>query len=504
MNLRRITSLLGVLPLLALAANANHRAVLVVTSSVDYTPGCLRDMVASAAPGDVIKFGFPMITNLTAPIVVGVDNLTIEACYPDVVLNATALFPGLEFQGVTGCKVLGLRMEGFNGALIFANGANGNKVGGLNPCDRVEVHNGGNGIVLRDGGTSNNEFYNVVSRNNIYEGIYLRSGASYNQFGDGTYGGAVFSYANTLNGLLLQTTPAYVGAVEYNEFWHCLIGTDLTGYAASGNALSGVALSGTAVTNNSFTKCVLSGNAANGASISAGASLNKFTACHIGTDIDGKIALGNIVGVDIACGSQNSLDSLNVISGNYSDGVRIRSTASCLNLVNGNALGPDVNGNALGNGGSGIALLNGAWANQVTQNHISSNLGNGVLLFGNGVNANNVELNVVGTDQAASAAMPNGLHGILLDVGAFDNDFKENIVSGNTQYGIAIGALGCDGNEFKGNVVGLDNSRVNAIPNGAGGVLVLGSNNLFGGMTPNQGNYICANTGWGVEVRGPI
>jgi hypothetical protein len=71
-------------------------------------------------------------------------------------------------------------------------------------------------------------------------------------------------------------------------------------------------------------------------------------------------------------------------------------------------------------------------------------------------------------------------------------------------YGVAVAALGCDKNEFQGNIIGLDYSRVNAIPNGAGGVLVSGSQNVFGGATPNDGNYICANVGWGVEVRGPV
>ena len=36
-----------------------------------------------------------------------------------------------------------------------------------------------------------------------------------------------------------------------------------------------------------------------------------------------------------------------------------------------------------------------------------------------------------------------------------------------------------------------------------GGVLVEGSQNIIGGLSPNDGSYICANNGWGVEVRGP-
>ena len=504
MTLQRIVSLFGVLPLLTLAANAGNRAVLTVTTPADFAPGSLRDMVAIAAPGDVITFSYPMTINLTAPIVVGVDNLTIEACYPDVVLNAAGLFPGLDYSGRMGCAVRGLRMEGFDPALLFSMGANANKVGGPASCDRVEIHNGGHGIVLTDSGTIQNEFYNVVLRNNMYEGLYLRTGASFNRFGDGTYAGAVFSHSNTLNGVLLKTVAGATGTVEGNEFSHCLVGTDLAGYTAAGNTLSGVVLDGGGVVNNLFGNCILSGNGTNGVSITGAASSNLFKECHIGTDIDGLAPIGNIIGVDIEAGSLNSLNALNVISGNQSHGVRIRSSASYQNIVTKNAIGPDVNGAALGNSGSGVVLLDGTWENLVTENHVSSNARNGIGLGGNAPHDNYINSNVVGTDQSATVAMPNGRNGILLDSVASSNYFKSNIVSGNTLYGVAIVALGCDKNEFQGNVIGLDFSRVNAIPNGVGGVLVSGSQNVFGGSTPNDGNYICANMGWGVEVRGPV
>jgi len=504
MKLNRIASLMGVLPLLALAANANNRAVLTVTTSADFAPGSLRDMVAIAAPGDVITFSAPMTINLTAPIVVGVDNLTIEACYPDVVLNAAGPFPGLEFPGRTGCAVRGLRMEGFDPALLFHTGANANKVGGPNPCDRVEIHNGGYGIVLTDSGTIQNELSNVVVRNNMHEGIYLRSGASFNRFGDGTLPGAVYSHANGLNGVKLETIAGAAGTVEGNDFLHCLIGTDLSGAVASGNALSGVTLSGPGVFDNSFQACVLSGNGAAGAAITGGASSNSFAKCHIGTDLSGLASVGNNIGVDIAGGSQNSLDPLNVISGNQTHGVRIRSAASFQNAVARSAIGPNLSGAALGNGNDGVLILDGAWENTLKENHISSNGGNGVALLGNDPRDNRVENNLIGTDQAGSVAMPNGRHGVLIDAVATSNDFTGNLVSGNTDYGIAITAFGCDKNEFRSNIIGLDSSRVNALPNGTGGVLVAGSENLFGGMSPNDGNYICANNGWGVEVRGPV
>jgi hypothetical protein len=174
MRLSRLLNIVGILPLFVASANAQ----VMVTTPADAGAGSLREAIGTAAVGDKILFAAPMTINLTSPIVVGVDNLIIEACYPSVALNASGLFPGLEFSGVTGCEVRGLRMEGFSPALGFRNGASGNKVGGTSPCHRMELHNGGLGIALSDSGTTLNEFVNIEVRHNLYEGIYLRNGAS--------------------------------------------------------------------------------------------------------------------------------------------------------------------------------------------------------------------------------------------------------------------------------------------------------------------------------------
>ena len=503
MNLLRFVPLLGAFSLLAMAANANNRSVLTVTTPADSAPGSLRNMIAMAAPGDVITFAAPMTINLTSPIVVGVDNITIEACYPDVTINAAGLFPGLEFPGRTGCAVRGLRMEGFDPALVFYGGSFANKVGGSSPCDRVEIHNGGYGIVLSDAGTIQNELSNVEVRHNMFEGIYLRAGASFNRFGDGTFPGAVFSHSNGLNGVLLETIPGVTGTVEGNEFLHCLIGTDLSGTAAAGNSLSGVVLSGSSVSDNRFLSCVLSGNGTVGVAITGGASLNMFNKCHIGMDVAGTGAIGNTIGVDIAAGSLNSFDTDNVISGNQLHGVRISSSSSFQNAIARNKIGPDITGAAVGNGHDGVLLMDGTWENALKENHISSNGHNGVALLGNDPHDNSIENNKIGTDQAGSAAMSNGRHGVLIASVASKNYLTGNLVSGNVGYGVAITSLGCDQNELRANTIGLDGARVNAVPNMLGGVLVEGSQNIIGGLSPNDGNYICANTGWGVEVRGP-
>ena len=197
----------------------------------------------------------------------------------------------------------------------------------------------------------------------------------------------MFSHGNGLNGVKLECLVAFLGFTEGNEFLGCLIGTDLTGSAASGNGLAGALLEGVCVRDNLFSDCVLSGNGAEGISIKNQARMNLVEGCRIGTD------------------------------------------------------------------------------------------------------------------QSASAAIPNMLNGVLLDCGASDNVFEANVLGGNSGYGVAVVDSACYRNEFKGNVIGLDASLSNALPNSAGGVLVSGSLNRFGGVVPGEGNYICANAGWGVEVR---
>ncbi len=59
------------------------------------------------------------------------------------------------------------------------------------------------------------------------------------------------------------------------------------------------------------------------------------------------------------------------------------------------------------------------------------------------------------------------------------------------------------GNVIQGNVVGTNPAGTAAIPNGAGGVVVQGgSDTTIGGGSPAQGNLVSGNTGPGVDLRG--
>ncbi len=121
-----------------------------------------------------------------------------------------------------------------------------------------------------------------------------------------------------------------------------------------------------------------------------------------------------------------------------------------------------------------------------------------------------VEGNKIGTNAAGTAAIANGSgaevlngqSGIEIDTNASGNSrrwdrrfCRRNLVSGNTDYGIAID-VGSTGNTVEGNYVGTDYTG-NA-PLGAGigylGVLLQGDNNTVGGartisaLNPDRGN----------------
>lgn len=96
----------------------------------------------------------------------------------------------------------------------------------------------------------------------------------------------------------------------------------------------------------------------------AGASGNTIAGNYIGTSAAGSAAIPNSVGIDIQSGSGNTIGGVaagagNVISGNGSDGLRIR--GSNINTVQGNYIGTNAAGtSALGNGGTGLLVGNGA------------------------------------------------------------------------------------------------------------------------------------------------
>ncbi len=87
------------------------------------------------------------------------------------------------------------------------------------------------------------------------------------------------------------------------------------------------------------------------------------------------------------------------------------------------------------------------------------------------------------------------------------NAGDRNVISGNTDYGVNVGAHGVvtsTGNVVAGNYVGLASDGSTAVPNGpagsTGGIVVEGFNNTIGGTTAATRNYVAGNGGDGIDL----
>jgi hypothetical protein len=150
---------------------------------------------------------------------------------------------------------------------------------------------------------------------------------------------------------------------------------------------------------------VISGNMGAGIKITAegggSATGNIIQSNKIGTNAGGVTAVPNQVGI-FTTGSGNTIggpamDARNLISGNYGDGIRIKSSS---NVVQNNYIGTDVSGKvALGNGFNGVRLEGGAANNSIgtdtAGNFIAFNTGPGVVLYDDAGTGNLIQFNSI-------------------------------------------------------------------------------------------------------------
>jgi len=180
-----------------------------------------------------------------------------------------------------------------------------------------------------------------------------------------------------------------------------------------------------------------------------GGRANLVVGNYIGTDAGGSPGLGNGTGVEISSASDNTVggdspDETNVISGNYQDGVRIESGASH-NRVIGNRIGTNEAGTAaIPNGNHGVSIWFGASNNTIggwrsgERNIISGNGGDGVNIWNAGTSGNRVLNNRIGTDAGGLNALPNSGAGVSMGQGAQNTRIDSNLISGNGWVGVNI------------------------------------------------------------------
>jgi parallel beta-helix repeat protein len=327
------------------------------------------------------------------------------------------------------------------------------------------------------------------------------------------------------------------------------IGVGADGTTAAGNDVSGIALFSTDATVGGTTAAagdVISGNGDGPLGQGAGvfvsstpfigptATGNIIEGDKIGTDVTGATAIANNYGVVLAGAVGATVGgagaaAANLISGNVNAGVYLTSNGFGIvpseptsgNLVAGNTIGTDTTGTkALGNGLDGVMVDGGAAGNAIDGgNLIAGNGQNGVELNGATTSGNLVAGNLIGTDTTGTKAIPNATWGVLVPdapgntVGG-TTAAARNVISGNSQGGVAVYGPDANGNLVEGNFIGTDVTGTLPLGNAFSGVYVgdgsgfgptfpgSPSNVTVGGSVAGAGNIIAANQNWGVWVNG--
>lgn len=304
---------------------------------------------------------------------------------------------------------------------------------------------------------------------------------------------------------------------------NCL-GTDVSGTVARGVGENGVAISegsgnligGT----NAADRNVIGACGQNGIILAgAKATGNRVLGNLIGVNASGAARLGNTNnGVALSDAPGNLIGGAepaarNVISGNLQSGIFLIGPGARSNVIIGNYIGVNQTGNAsLANAEDGLTLYN-APANRIggpapgEGNLISGNLNNGIYLGGAGAISNVIQGNLIGSDTAGRAPLPNEVGVCLQDAPANllgGADFGAgNLVSGNRAQGVYVAGVASAFNRIEGNYVGTDRFGTQALGNGLQGVFLSAPSNFIGGVALGAGNLISGNANVGISIGDP-
>ena len=178
------------------------------------------------------------------------------------------------------------------------------------------------------------------------------------------------------------------------------------------------------------------------------------------------------------------------------------------NVIAGCHVGTDPAGaTARPNSDHGIAIHDGAnnWiggALPADRNLVSGNNGDGIQLWNNSA-GNIVQNNLVGLDASGVNALPNGTRegteelGIRVGLWSSGNVVRDNVVSGNIDGGISVDNS-AEGNTIRNNLVGLAVDGESAVPNFGKGIIV--QSDARNNLI--QQNRVSGNQGSGILVAG--
>ena len=417
-----------------------------------------------------------------------------------------------------------LALGNVENGIVVSEGSR-NEVGGVSPgAGNTLSGNGLSGVYLLGATTVSNLFQgNFIGTSidgsralgNALDGVTI-NGAAGNTIGGLEPGAGNVISGNQANGV--DVTGA--GSVD-NSILGNFIGTDATGRSALSNRYSGVLVVGASRTavGTAGGRNLISGNGQSGVALIEGASNNSVQGNWIGVAADGSAPLGNAYSGVTVQGPGNRVGggaegAGNVISGNQLNGVHILGVAASGNRVEGNLIGAAADGRrSVSNAISGVCVEQAATnfvggTSPGAGNVISGNVGNGVYLLGTNAHHNRVLGNLIGLDQTGSDALPN-LNGIgVVDAptnflgGATPG--SRNWVSGNNGRGVYMIGSTAAGNVIQGNWIGTDRAGASAVANQGGGVYVYGAPGLVvGGAEDGAGNLISGNLKVGLSIGDP-
>lgn len=495
-----------------------------VLSNADSGADTLRQAILDANDNegpDTIVFTLgsdSLVISPLTPLPAITDTVTIDgssqtdfAGVPLVVISGASLpddtfAPGLEIDSVNS-MIKSLVIQSFvdgEGILIGGfdtTGVTGNHIEGCyigtNSAGTAAAGNG-NGVRISSG-----------AQNNVIGGTQAGQGNVIS--GNGTYGvliQGVGTSGNLIQGNALGTSADRTAAVG-NGYGVAL------GQGPSNNTIGGL----TAGASN-----LISGNVDYGIALFNDVTGTQILGNLIGTNATGTASLGNhtdVAGISLSDGTNGNTiggttaAARNVIAGISGTGIRLRDAATSNNIIQGNYVGVDVTGTTKISVGDDDIFIEGAANNSIggtaagAGNVISGADRHGLVIFGEDSTGNIVQGNLIGTNAAGTAAIPNSADGIRID-GASDNTIggtaagAGNVISGNLQNGITVTTTGATDNVIQGNRIGVQSNGTSALGNGIEGIDVnfSASSNLIGGRSTGAGNIIAFNTGRGVVISG--
>jgi titin len=363
---------------------------------------------------------------------------------------------------VTGTQVLGNQGDGIN---VSGTGTNNNIIGGTGTgAGNVIAGNSAAGVAITNGSSGNLVQGNLIGTDvtgtqplgNAQQGVALVGAGTSNNL----VGGTDTAARNIISASLHNNGLGIFGGATANAVQGNYIGTDISGTVALANADSGVGVSDAGTSNNTIGGSVagagnlISGNLVAGIQFFAASGGNLVQGNYVGTDASGTQPLGNTyAGVAISGAHDNTVGgpaagAANLISGNIGNGVRVETSGTTGNLIQGNLVGTDVTGTiALGNGSDGVdsaVLIDAGASNNTiggtaagTGNVVSGNYFNGVRIRDSSNNV--IQGNFIGTDVTGTQPLGNAASGAAISGNASGN------VIGGPGGGNTIAFNGTDG-----------------------------------------------------------